>query len=363
MPVVSSDQLQLAIVEEVTPGVTPASPSFMLVRTSGESVTFTSSTSASAELTGSGGRCQRPANITGQSIGGDISFELAPAPWFDAALGGVLAAEWGECPLTGAAGGAIGATEIVVGKDARTFTIEKRFPDPDTPGSYFYQWYKGATFSNMQINIVPNETVTGTVSVVGGEPELGTGTDAAPGIPGSTYASAGDGAVFTAPNVSELTVGSDLDIGTNCWTSVTIGLDSQNRGIPCIGSNGDREVVLGTLAASLVGEVYFNDQDILQAMLDNQVVGDAVIILNNADSDVLRFDFFSTKPTAATVVASGTQTDVVMPLTLEPDGVTVCDDAGATWSSCVLISKTAAGPVLPTMLFADDLSDGRLMSV
>lgn len=359
MPVVSTDSLQLAIVEEVTPGETPASPAFLLVRASSESITFSPNTSASTELNGGGGRCQRPSNVTGTTVGGDIGFEAAPAPWFDAAMAGVLGASWGECPLTGAQGGAIDDPgKIAIGDDLKTFTIEKRVPDPDVPGSYFYQRYKGCSFSVLNLNVTPNETVTGTLSIIGGVPELATTA-----IAGATYASAGNSSVFTAPQVTELSVGSELDVGTNCWTSAVINLDSQNRGIPCIGSTGDREVVLGQLAATLSGEVYFNDQDILIAMLDNQQVGDSSLVLTNADGDVLRFDLFAVKPTAASVVTPGSNQDYTMPLTLEPSGIKICDDGGGNdWSSCVMVSKVDEAPVLPAMVMSDVYMDGALLA-
>ena len=76
MPVVSSNSLQLAMVEEVTPGVTPASPAFMLWRTTGEGLTFTPNTSESTEI-GSNGRSRRPSNVTGRTVSGDITFERA----------------------------------------------------------------------------------------------------------------------------------------------------------------------------------------------------------------------------------------------------------------------------------------------
>ena len=359
MPVTSADSVQVSIVEEVTPGVTPATPVFEMIRTTGEGVTFTPNTSDDTELTGSNGRCQRPAIVTGQTVAGDISFDLHKAPWMDMVIKGVLAAEWGECPLTGLAGGAVeDADDITVGNLMPTFTIEKKIPDPITPGDFQYQWYRGCSFSSLNLDITPNEVVTGTVSVVGGVPELGSTA-----IAGSTYISAGNGAKFTAPKVTELTVGSEFAVGTHCFTSASLTLDSQNRGIPCIGSEGDREVVAGRMSASMSGEVYFNDQDILQAMLDDTTVGDTTVILTNSDGDTYRFDLFSVKVVSGQLVASGTGTDLTIPFEVQPQGVKVCDDgSGNDWYSCLMVSKAADAPALPAQVFTDDYTDAALLA-
>ena len=445
MAVTSADTLSLGIIEEITAGVTPATPAFNLVRASGETLTFEPNVSENTELGGSG-RSQRAGTVVGFTISGDITAEqLAPAPWLDAVLEGVMAEDFGECPLTGAAGGAIdNANRLTIGRELKTFTIEKRFPNAAsvpgampitaTPGAtgsqtadltfaggastgtgaavfdvtvgnqtmrysvpigvgddetavaaaaviivndrggivtasavagvltldagtgktvdgltarsgadtYVYQRYKGSTFSVAAISITPNEDVSGTFTVVAGEPEL----DDLP-ITGATYVGAGSSAVFTAPEVIELTVGS-LAVGTSCWTEMTITLDSQNRGIACIGSRGEREAVLGKLSVVAEGAVYFaGDQMLLEAMASNQVIGNSVITLTNADGDVLRFDLYQVKATNATLNAEATGSDLTIPVTLEPNPVTVCSDAGEDWDSTIIISKEDTAPTLP----------------
>lgn len=440
MPVVAADTLQLSAVRETVPGVTPTSPVFQVWRTTGESLSFAPQTSQSGELGGSG-RFSKPANVTGMTISGDINFELAPFPALEQAMASVLAANWGECPATGAVGGGIeSANRITVGKTMQTFTVEKRFPNPAfvrgtivsatmtgipgasatltitggpnvgsgvialtlavsngpvkvinvpfdppqtatevatavvaaitakaypgitatsaagvvtintatgtfTSGSartgqdeYFYQRYTGVTYSRLSLTVAPNSPVTGTVSTTGGVPTL----DVLP-ITGATYVSAGNKPVFTAPEVLQLSVGTALGIGTHCWTNLSINLDSQNRGIPCIGTKGDREVVLGTLTAQVTGDVYFSDQAILEAILANETVGNSVITLSNSAGDVYRWDFYGMKPVAGQLSAGGAGQDLTMPLTFEPTPKNVCGG----WESGLILSKVNTAPVLP----------------
>ena len=441
MSVVSTDALQLAHVEETVSGTTPTSPTFSLWRTTGESLVFSPQTSESTELTASG-RFANPANVTGMSISGDINFPLAKFDAFEEALAGVITSEWGHCPLTGTTGGAIDSTSrITVGQTLKTFTIEKRFPNPAyvagtthtvTAGSsgsqtadvtvgaatatgtgvvyvhftilgteyiaeaaivvgadesavataivnavnaelagtasavagvvtldagagntvsalsvrygadqYFYQRFTGATYSAMSLSVAPNTEITGSFSIVGGTPSL----DKLP-LDGATYTSAGSNPVFTAPQVLDLTVG-DMGVSTHCWTSLTINIDSNNRGIPCIGTQGDREVVLGTLSMEVSGEVYFSDQTILEALLDNETLGDGVFTFSDADANVYRFDVYGLKPTAGEISAGGQGQDLTIPVTVQPTPVTVCSDSGEDWNSGFIFSVVNTAPSLP----------------
>jgi len=449
MPVVSADTLQLSHVLETTPGTTPANPAFQIWRTTGESLVFAPQTSDSGEL-GGAGRFQKPSTVTGTSISGDISFELAKFPALEQAMAGVFAGNWGQCPLTGTVGGGIDDNQrITVGKTLQTFTIEKRFPNPAyvsgmvasapqilaaafgaqtldltltqtgaasgtglvvvdiqvtggtnhhvtvpidvgdnlsdittklvnvidalpdvsaTAGAagtvtvdsgtgntlangsiragndeFFYQRFKGASYNTLSISVAPNAPITGSVGIVGGAPEL----DVVP-ITGATYVSAGNNPTFTAPQVMELSVGTSMGIGTHCWTSLNINIDSQNRGIACIGTQGDREVVLGTLSASVSGDVYFSDQAIIQALLDNATIGNSVITFADANGNLYRWDFFGMKPTSGQISAGGAGQDLTIPLTLQPTPIAVCRDANNNgWDSGFILSTKDIAPTLP----------------
>ncbi|MFN2200284.1 MAG: phage tail tube protein, partial [Caldilineaceae bacterium] len=434
--VVPSYSLQLAAVLEDTPGVTPTNPVFNLWRTTGEGLVFTPQTQDNIELNGTR-RMRKPGNVTGVSVAGDINFELAEFPALFEALAGVLANDWGICPVTGTPAGAIkNATYLSVGKTLRTYTIEKRFPNlafvrgdavtasvtsaapgataeitvappasgstytgtglivldiavdggisqhvavdvnvgddenvaatalataitglngvtatavgpvvtitPDTavvdklnlragPDEYFYQRFKGTTYNSFSLNVEPNQIITGRVGIVGGTPEL----DVVP-LSGAAYIPAGSKPLFTASEVLELTLG-DLTVNSHCFFNFSINLDSANRGIACVGTRGEREVVLGKLAVDVNGEVYFADQTVLEKLLDNETVGDGTVTLTNSDGNYLRFDFFDLKPIAGQAIAGGEGQDVTVPMTLQPTPAVVCSGPSSSWESPLLI--------------------------
>lgn len=341
MPAISADTLQLAMVKEVSAGVTPATPSFLLWRTTGESLIFAPNTTENDEL-GSSGRSVGPASVTGMTVSGDINFNLAKFDALEEAISGVLGNPWGECPLTGAPGGMIDDDQRnTIGDTMQTYTIEKRFPDPATPGSFLYQRYVGCSISAITLTTAPNANVTGSISIVGGTPVL-----ASAAIAGATYAAAATGAVFVAPQVLELDIGAGMSIGTHCWQSLTLTIDSQNRGIACIGTQGEKEVVLGTATVNLSGDVLFYDQTILEALLNDTTFGDGKVVFSNADSDIYRFDLYGLKPVGGELSAGGAGEDLAIPAEFQPTPTTVCDDAGTLWKSGVVVSMVDTLPVL-----------------
>ena len=457
MAIISTDSLQLAMVEETVPGTTPATPAFDLWRTTGEGLVFSPQTSESAELGGTG-RMKKPANVTGMSVSGSINFELAKFTALENAIAGVLANDWGVCPVTGTTGGAINAkTRISTGKTTKTYTLEKRFNNPAftrgvtatasitgaaggataeitvaapvggagvgtamivmdiavdggasqhatttvnvgddedavatavaatlnalpglsaaavgavvtiTPDTatvdtltlrqgadeYLYQRFKGTTFSTFSLSIAPNQVVTGDVGIIGGAPEL----DILP-LPGATYVPAGNNPVFTAPQVLDLVLG-DLDVKSHCFLDFSISIDSGNRGIACLGTQGEREVVLGSLRVEINGTVYFADQKILQDILDNNTIGDGKVVLSDGAGNYYRFDLFDLKPLSAQVAAGGQGQDLTVPITLQPTPAIVC--FGSAWESPLIISTEADAPdrlCEPDTSFSLDINAG-----
>ena len=208
---------------------------------------------------------------------------------------------------------------------------------------YYYQRYVGCTYSALNLSISPNSSITGSVSIVGGIPDM----DELP-LTGVTYVDSGDSAVFTAPEVVAITIGTLFSVGTHCWSSLDLTYDSANRGIACIGSVGEREVVLGTMSVSMSGDVFFINQDVLYALLRNETIGDGYVTLTNADDDVYRFDLFGLKPVSGELAAGGTGEDLTIPLELQPTPTVVCDDGGsAQWKASSIVSTIDLVPPIP----------------
>ena len=119
---VSSDLLRLAMVRETTPGVTPATPAFMVARITSEGLNYNPTTQLSNELNPA--RQVSDVIVSGGSSGGDVAFEVSRNAWFEEMLSAVLGNNW-DATLAG---------RLEVGSILKTYTTEKRFTvDPVAP--------------------------------------------------------------------------------------------------------------------------------------------------------------------------------------------------------------------------------------
>ena len=244
----------------------------------------------------------------------------------------VIAAINAESPLSATTG--TGVNQVVV----TTGTLTGAQISTD---QYTYHRYSGATFSSANITAAPNEVITGSFSVIGGTPTI-----AYSPLPGATYIPSDGRSPFTAPDISELNIGTALGILTHCWQSITINLDSGNEGIACLGTRGEREVTIGTLTCTVSGDVFFSDQEVLEALLADRTIGDGNLVLSNSIGDQFRFDFFDMKPTGGSLNAGGRGERLTIPLELQPTPVAVCDYMGETWASSLSINPINVAPMV-----------------
>jgi hypothetical protein len=308
---VSSDSLQLAVVAETTPGVTPATPSFDLVRITGEGLTFEPTSTQSNEMGGSS-RGVKDSILTGAQVTGDINFELAKSPAFEKLLAAALANNWGNDPhnLT------VTADQVYDYSLLKTFTIEKRWKLDDTP-TYSYHRFSGCMINTMTLSITPGEPITGSFGLVGNDLKLGTAA-----IVGATYNPAGANPVMTAPLVTSIVLKDPITgqpvtwLNNSCFTNVEISINNNGRGIQCIGFLGTKETVLGRFECSISGSLYYANDEPLQALIDQDEFEFEVVCTDSAGHSYT-FDFKRVKFSTATVVATGTNEDVLVDFTLQ----------------------------------------------
>src|SRR5262245_20704217 len=233
MPV-PADTLRLAFGAEAgTPPTLPTPPTWQLARITTESIALAAQTQPSAEPDPSGQ--VRDSILTGANTAGDVNFEVSNNPWLEEMLSALLRNNWGTgsfdaTPLT--------PDELIVGALLKTYTIEKRWTMPGNV--YNYHRFRNCAVATGAITIAPGAPISGTLHVIGGP--LDDPDDAE--IAGSIYTSAGSEPVMTAPLVTELTI----DAGTvlaRCLSQFVISINSNVRGIQCIGTLGEREKVLG----------------------------------------------------------------------------------------------------------------------
>jgi len=316
---VSSDSLRLAIGEETTPGTAPTG-AYDLLRTTGEGLTYEVQTTTSDEMGGLN-RGVKDSILVGATVTGTVNFELSKHDALETLMAAVHGNTFGGDPLT--VPGA-GADVVYDASDFRSFAIEKRFTLTDTP-TYSYQLFEGCMVDTMSLSITPNEPITGSVGFIGQTLELPVADT------GSSYVGAGTNPVMTAPLVTgiELLTPHGIDDSTGAplgspvpWSSdgCFMGLDlswaNNGRGIQCIGFLGNKETVLGRFEVTGTGSLYYAGDDPLEGLIDQT---EYALQVTCTDSDGNSYDFLfpRLKLSAATVLASGTNTDVMTELTLQ----------------------------------------------
>jgi hypothetical protein len=303
--IVPADTLRLAFGAEAgTPPVLPATPPFQLARITSETIALNAQTQNSAELNPSGQVSD--SILTGANTTGDVNFEVSNNPWFEEMLSALLRDVWGTGMYDGVA---LTPDQLIVGALLKTYTIEKRFSMPG--GVFDYHRFRNCAVANGSITITPGAPIVGKVTIAGGpldEPD-----DAE--IPGSVYTSAGEEPVMTAPLVTELTI----DAGTvvaRCLSQFVVNLNSNVRGIQCIGTLGEREKVLGRFEAAMTGTVYFASDDMLLHLL-HQDTFPVTLKITDSLGAFYTFEFPRCKVTAAPVTAGGgTNSDVTVALAM-----------------------------------------------
>jgi len=153
----SEDLLRLAIVREATPGVTPATPAFQLLRVTSESLAYAPETQLSNELNPN--RQVSDVITSGGQSGGSVAMELSSNPGLELLLEACLANPWNS-------------DELWVGQQLFTHTLEKRFTfdaaDVDPLLRYEYQRFVRSIVDAMTLTFAPGGPATGDATFLGG---------------------------------------------------------------------------------------------------------------------------------------------------------------------------------------------------
>lgn len=293
MPV-SADVVRLAIVKETgNPPATPVSPVFTVARMTSESVAFTPETTLSAELDPSGQ--VRDSILVGGASAGDVSFEVSDHAAFEEYLSAVFGNGWNTNTL-------IPATNLFL------YTIEKTFPGVPAAGSSSYHRFLHSAFSSLTLNITPGSPINGTASISGGIMDLDTAI-----LAGATYPDPGTEPVLVP---SDVTIAMDAWAATSCFGTLTMTFNDNVRGIQCIGTLGTKEQVRGRFECAITADVYYSNDEPLQALIDQTEFPVTVSIENAGALTEYLFEFPRCKMTAAPVVAGGTGQDVIASLAM-----------------------------------------------
>jgi hypothetical protein len=322
----SADLLRLAIVREATPGVTPANPAFQLLRATSESITYNPETQLSNELNPD--RQVTDVIVTGGQSGGDVQFEVSSNPGFELLLEGVLANLWNT-------------NELWVGQQLLTHTVEKRFTfDPaavDPADRYEINRIVRGLVDSMALTFSPGGPATGSATFLGGAMTRDTAD-----LAGATYLDPGQLPVIVGAGVIPVSFtieGTTYD--TWCVSNLVINFRNNGRAIACLGQEAANEVVLGRFECEITADIYLNaeTQAVMDAFLDRTEM-EFSVTASDSLGNVYLFEFPRVRVSACANVASGTNQDVIMSVTMQAL-VDVVTSAGAgDVDSCVLITRT-----------------------
>jgi hypothetical protein len=300
MPV-SADTTQYGIVKETIYGVTPTTPVFQLLPLTSDSLVAGANTALSQTLNPL--RQTEDSFLNSIDVAGSLDFEFAKTP----AMTILLESSMGKALATDASGN----ESLIVSNEQISYTVEKRWPDPATPGSFLYHRYKGCVSNTLSLSMSAGDTVTGSVGAIG--KELVTDTAI---ITGATYVTATSFEVFRGPDVSQIILdnaGGTLapTISDACVTDITINLNNQYRGILCLGTLGNKEVVIGTLQCDYDQSIFFSHNSIMDNFLAQNILNEIVTIGDVTKANHYTFTTTRGKFDSNEVVAGGTGADVV----------------------------------------------------
>lgn len=312
----SADLVQIAIVPEAVYGVTPSSPAFLVVRTTGESLAFAPTSTTSSEMNPK--RQVTDTILTGGQSTGDLNFELAYEDWFELLLAGAYCKDW-----------AVDTAKI--GTTLLSFTVEKKIP---VTGGFEYHRFTGCLVNGFTLNIRPNQPITGSFAMIGK-----TVTPGSTALSGATYTQPALTPVMNAPNV----VGIEIDgvpAVSQCFNNLQLTLNNNNRAIECIGTLGPKEMALGRAEVQAQFSVLFSSSDLLNTLLTQDELS---LEFTTKDAD-LPANYYTwllprVKFTANPIVAGGTNQDVVNAVTAQG----LYDATAATTLQTVRGSESGSG--------------------
>ncbi len=231
---------EISFVEEVAPGVTPASPPFQRMRFTEESIALEQHGVASNEVRADGEISDLIS--TGESARGDLSFELSVGPEFDALFEHALR-------------GSFEAGELRAGIERKSMTFEKRFRIGAV--SRFFR-YSGCGVDKLSLTVQAGRVVTGAVSFLGHDEMLDTDI-----IAGAGYSKVNDNQIMAAPNVGMISMSAVA--GELSYANLSLRLNNNLRVQPALGYTGGVGVGYGRREITGKVTVFLEDFDLYEA--------------------------------------------------------------------------------------------------
>lgn len=232
----TTNRTDISYIAELTPGTTPATPTFQIVPTTDGAPSFGISTEVSEEI-----RSDRQISdlvVVDAETAGEINFELSYVPW-KPILQEILRDD-------------AGVTDSMTNgiADPTNYTFCKRVFAGATP---YYFYYTGTVLSGLSLSFATGTRLTGTLSVMG-RSENATAT----GITGQDFNDPLDYAIMNSVNhVTAIDI-TGLPANT-CFQTLDLSINNNSTGSKCIGTLGNDDVQDFSLEVTGSIETYFDD--------------------------------------------------------------------------------------------------------
>lgn len=296
-------QHSLHYIAETTYGTTPSTPSFSPLPHTGTTLNVSKDAVESEKLRGD--RQVEDFRHGNKTVGGEITCELEYEA-FDDLIEAALCGTWT-------------ANILKAGTTRRSFTLQRKFADLDTPE---FHTYTGCEINSMALSVSPNAMVGCTFGVVG--KDLGLATSS---ITGSTFGSDVGNTPFDSFTGSISEGGSSIATVTSIEFTLENGIEplfsvgSQVTSRPSIG----RSRVTGTLTT------YFDSKALYEKFI-NETSSSITLTLTDLDGNNYEFDFSNVKYNSGQPDVSGEGA-----VTIAMDFVALFD---STDSSQVVITRS-----------------------
>lgn len=240
---------QVYSVEEVTYGVTPATPVFETLRHTACSLGMSKDITVSEELRAD--RQIKCAKHGVKNVAGDLGFEISYGS-YDDQLEAVLLGTWDTD------GGGVGVDRLTAGTTRRSFTILRHFSDQQTADKPYHR-FTGCEYNSMNLSVSPVGTLTGTFSMIG-QDYLVEGTEPS----GATYNAASDNCPFNGFTGSVSIDGTPISIITELTLTIENGMETRN----VVGSDYTQFPTVGRSNITGQATMYFDDSSQVEKFLN-----------------------------------------------------------------------------------------------
>jgi hypothetical protein len=244
MPLASTSRSRVAYIAEVTPGTTPATPTFLTLRRTGGGMLNNKSSIVSDEIRLDRNVIDEIETAVDPTASYDFEFNHAS---IDDMLAAALFGSWSSNVLTNA-------------NVEQSFTVEETVDAGG--GTLAYRRMTGAMIDTLSLNIAARSKVTGSVAFMGRQKTL-----AAAIISGATYTAPGASLPQTANSVASLAV-AGLDPVPKV-RSLTLNIANNLRRVEQVGSKFTTDFGMGKIDVTGTIEAYFESNTLYQAVLDH----------------------------------------------------------------------------------------------